>query len=336
MTETKIAKNSLKGIVTTSGTKTIYDVIKAGAKQFAAALPKHIDCERFVRIAITTIRQNPKLAECSAESLLGSLMTIAQLGLEPGVLGQCYLIPFNNKKLGTIECQFQLGYKGMIELLRRTGQLNDIYAYTVYSNDEFDIEYGLDRTLKHKPAFSNSDGRGEIVGFYSVAILKDGTRAFEYMTKREVIEHEEKYRKGNFKNDIWNKNFEEMSLKTVTKKMLKWLPISIETVENLRKDEQLHKLDKKTNEVNSEYIDDSIIQYDEDSDINNKEKDVIKVEEVVEVTNETKAELLKQADLIGFDLVKKAKSMGISFDTLTKKDVNILQNVLDIETNNRM
>lgn len=321
MTEVKKATNSLakgnSGAVTEKKpSKTIFDIIKAGEKQFAAALPKHLNSERFTRIAITTIRQNPKLAECSAESLLGSLMTIAQLGLEPGVLGQCYLIPFNNKKLGTIECQFQLGYKGMIELLRRTGQLSDIYAYTVYSNDEFDIEYGLDRTLKHKPAFTNSDGRGEIVGFYSVAILKDGTRAFEYMTKREVIEHEEKYRKGNFKNDIWNKNFEEMSLKTVTKKMLKWLPISVEMIENLRKDEQIHKLDEKTNEVNSEYIDDSIIQYDEDGVI---------VED--KPTTEEMQLLMQIAQSNNFDVVKKAKELyGISnLDDMSMEQYNELK-----------
>ncbi|MGK4197891.1 recombinase RecT [Fusobacterium sp. HC1336] len=315
MAEVKKATNSLaKGttgsVVEKKKGKTIFDIIKAGEQQFAAALPKHINSERFTRIAITTIRQNPKLAECNAESLLGSLMTIAQLGLEPGVLGQCYLIPFKNNKLGTIECQFQLGYKGMIELLRRTGQLSDIYAYTVYSNDEFSIEYGLERTLKHIPAFSNVDGRGEIVGFYSVAILKDGTRAFEYMTKREVIEHEEKYRKGNFKNDIWNKNFEEMSLKTVTKKMLKWLPISVEMIENLRKDEQIHKLDEKTNEVNSEYIDDSI-QYDEDGVI---------VEE--KPTTEDMQTLMTISQASGIDITKKAKELyGVS----TLDDINMEQ-----------
>lgn len=313
MAEVKKATNSLaKGttgsVVEKKKGKTIFDIIKAGEQQFAAALPKHINSERFTRIAITTIRQNPKLAECNAESLLGSLMTIAQLGLEPGVLGQCYLIPFKNNKLGTIECQFQLGYKGMIELLRRTGQLSDIYAYTVYSNDEFSIEYGLERTLKHIPAFTNPEGRGEIVGFYSVAILKDGTRAFEYMTKREIIEHEEKYRKGNFKNDIWNKNFEEMSLKTVTKKMLKWLPISVEMIE---KDEQIHKLDEKTNEVNSEYIDDSIIQYDEDGVI---------VEE--KPTTEDMQTLMTISQASGIDITKKAKEIyGVS----TLDDINMEQ-----------
>lgn len=309
MAEVKKATNSLaKGttgsVVEKKKGKTIFDIIKAGEQQFAAALPKHLNSERFTRIAITTIRQNPKLAECNAESLLGSLMTIAQLGLEPGVLGQCYLIPY-----GT-ECQLQLGYKGMIELLRRTGQLSDIYAYTVYSNDEFSIEYGLERTLKHIPAFTNPDGRGEIVGFYSVAILKDGTRAFEYMTKNEVVSHEEKYRKGKFKNNVWEKNFEEMALKTVTKKMLKWLPISVELVENLRKDEQVHKLDEKTNEIKSEYMED-VINYDEDGVI---------VEE--KPTTEDMQTLMTIAQGNNFDVSKKAKELyGVS----TLDDINMEQ-----------
>lgn len=245
------AKNSLAGatkvITEKKKTKSIFDVIQLGAKQFATALPKHINSERFVRIAITNIRQNPKLMKCNQESLLGALMVSAQLGLEPGTLGQCYLIPFENKKAGTIECQFQIGYKGLIELLRRSGQLSDIYSYTVYENDEFNIEYGLSRTLIHKPNF---DERGEIKGFYAVAILKDGAKAFEYMTKDEVIKHEEKYRKGSYKNDAWNKNFEEMAQKTVVKKLLKWLPVSVEFLEMATKDEKSFKVvDDKNAEV---------------------------------------------------------------------------------------
>ena len=250
---TTTAKNSLttnNGATVTkkeNKSKTIFDVIQAGAKQFATALPKHINSDRFVRIAITTIRQNPKLAKCSQESLLGALMVSAQLGLEPGTLGQCYLIPFENKKAGTVECQFQIGYKGLIELLRRSGQLSDIYSYTVYENDDFNIEYGLSRTLTHKPNFTN---RGEIKGFYAVAILKDGAKAFEYMTKDEITKHEEKYRKGSYKNDVWNKNFEEMAQKTVVKKLLKWLPVSVEFLEMAAKDEKSFKVvDDKSTEV---------------------------------------------------------------------------------------
>jgi len=220
---TATAKNSLTTnnkttALTEKKGKTIFDVIQAGAKQFATALPKHINSDRFVRIAITTIRQNPKLAKCNQESLLGALMVSAQLGLEPGTLGQCYLIPFENKKAGTVECQFQIGYKGLIELLRRSGQLSDIYSYTVYENDDFNIEYELSRTLTHKPNF---DERGEIKGFYAVA-----------------------------KNDVWNKNFEEMAQKTVVKKLLKWLPVSVEFLEMAAKDEKSFKVvDDKSTEV---------------------------------------------------------------------------------------
>ena len=247
------AKNSLTGANGTAVTKkeekpkTIFDLIQLSKKQFNNALPQHINTDRFVRIAITTIRLNPKLAKCNPESLIGALMVSAQLGLEPGTLGQCYLIPFENKKAGTVECQFQIGYKGLIELLRRSGQLSDIYSYTVYENDDFNIEYGLSRTLTHKPNF---DERGEIKGFYVVAILKDGAKAFEYMTKDEITKHEEKYRKWSYKNDVWNKNFEEMAQKTVVKKLLKWLPVSVEFLEMAAKDEKSFKVvDDKSTEV---------------------------------------------------------------------------------------
>ena len=278
---TTTAKNSLttnNGATVTkkeNKSKTIFDVIQAGAKQFATALPKHINSDRFVRIAITTIRQNPKLAKCSQESLLGALMVSAQLGLEPGTLGQCYLIPFENKKAGTVECQFQIGYKGLIELLRRSGQLSDIYSYTVYENDEFYIEYGLSRTLVHKPNFTD---RGEIKGFYAVAILKDGAKAFEYMTKDEITKHEGKYRKGSYKNDVWNKNFEEMAQKTVVKKLLKWLPVSVEFLEMANKDEKTFKVaDEKTGETEEIIVlDDGMVVNGETGEVIEEPKEIEK------------------------------------------------------------
>ena len=279
------AKNSLTGANGTAVAKkeekpkTIFDLIQLSKKQFNNALPQHINTDRFVRIAITTIRLNPKLAKCNPESLIGALMVSAQLGLEPGTLGQCYLIPFENKKAGTVECQFQIGYKGLIELLRRSGQLSDIYSYTVYENDEFYIEYGLSRTLVHKPNFTD---RGEIKGFYAVATLKDGAKAFEYMTKDEIIKHEEKYRKGSYKNDVWNKNFEEMAQKTVVKKLLKWLPVSVEFLEMANKDEKTFKVaDEKTGETEEVIVlDDGMVVNGETGEViedstNNKDMDKV-------------------------------------------------------------
>ena len=242
---TTTAKNNLTAnngttAVAEKKQKTKIDVIQAGAKQFATALPKHINSDRFVRIAITTIRQNPKLAQCNQESLLGALMISAQLGLEPGVLGQCYLIPYGR------ECQFQIGYKGMIELLRRSGQLKDIYAYSVYENDEFEMTYGLNRDLKHKP---NLQDRGNFIGCYCVAVLKDDARAFEYMTKEEIEAHGKKFSK-TYGNGPWKTDFEAMAHKTVVKKMLKWLPVSVEFLEMANKDEKTFKVaDEKTGET---------------------------------------------------------------------------------------
>lgn len=277
---TTTAKNSL---TTNNGTaitkkenkpKTIFDVIQAGAKQFATALPKHINSDRFVRIAITTIRQNPKLAQCNQESLLGALMVSAQLGLEPGVLGQCYLIPYGR------ECQFQIGYKGMIELLRRSGQLKDIYAYSVYENDEFEMTYGLNRDLKHKP---NLQDRGNFIGCYCVAVLKDDARAFEYMTKEEIEAHGKKFSK-TYGNGPWKTDFEAMAHKTVVKKMLKWLPVSVEFLEMANKDEKTFKVaDEKTGETEEVIVlDDGMVVNGETGEVIQDSTDDKDMDKVVE------------------------------------------------------
>ena len=146
----------------------------------------------------------------------------------------------------------------------------------------------MERKLTHKPAFTNPAGRGDVVGFYSVAILKDGTRAFEYMTKDEIIKHEEKYRKGKYKNDIWNKNFEEMAMKTVTKKMLKWLPISVEMIENLRKDEQSFKLEKNNVVVEDENLFDGTFINEETGEIKEEITTEVASEDVKPIDDDVK------------------------------------------------
>lgn len=241
----KTTLNRKENILSNKKESTIFDLIKQSKKQFELALPKHFDSERFTRIAITTIRQNEKLLKCKTQSLLGALMTSAQLGLEPGILGQAYLIPYGN------ECQFQISYKGMIELLRRSGQLKDIYTYTVYENDDFEIVYGLERDLKHKP--NSFDNRGEEIGYYAVAVLKDDTKSFIYMTKAEVENHAKKFSKAI--GYIWKTDFEAMAHKTVIKKLLKYLPLSVEFIENTYKDEKIYNLNEETKETEEIIVD---------------------------------------------------------------------------------
>lgn len=273
--ETTIAKNNLKAAVTTDKkqNKTIFDLIEMSKSQFEKALPKHLTSEKFTRVAITEIRKNPSLLKCNSTSLLGSLMTAAQLGLEIGVLGQAYLIPYGS------ECQFQIGYKGMIELLRRSGQLKDIYAYAVYENDEFSIEYGLSRGLIHKPTFKD---RGAVVGYYAVAILKDDTKSFFYMTKDEVTTHAKRFSKAfNFKSSPWQTDFDEMAMKTCIKKMVKYLPVSTEFLESITKDEKTYSINEKKEikEVDNDELDIIEIAPAESDNITVDEDGVI-VEEV--------------------------------------------------------
>ena len=198
--------------------ESIQSLLKKMEPQMALCLPKHLSPSRLARIALTCLRQNPKLQQCDPTTFIASIMQAAQLGLEPGVLGQCYLIPYGN------ECQFMPGYRGLIDLARRSGNIVSIVARVVYENDLFNYEYGLQEKLEHKPALDN---RGKIIAFYAVAILKDGGHQFEIMSKNEVDKIRDTYSKAKNKGP-WVDNYEEMAKKTLIRRLFKWLPSSPE------------------------------------------------------------------------------------------------------------
>ena len=137
--------------------KTMQQLIKSMEGEIAKALPSVMTPERFTRIVLSAISVNPKLAECTPKSFLAAMMQSAQLGLEVNTaLGQAYVLPYKNK--GVLEAQFQLGYKGMIDLAYRS-DVKTIQAHVVYENDEFECEYGLDPKLRHVPADGDRGGR---------------------------------------------------------------------------------------------------------------------------------------------------------------------------------
>lgn len=205
--------------------QTVKDWITAMEPQIAKALPKMVSAERFTRIALTAVSANPALAACDPMSFLGALMTSAQLGLEPNTpLGQAYLIPFKNNKKGITEATFQLGFKGLVELAHRSGEMQSIEARVVYANDDFEFEYGLSGKLEHKPAMVN---RGEMIAVYAVYHLKNGGFGFEVMSVEDVRNHAKKFSKTSGFGP-WVDNFEEMAKKTVLKKVLKYAPLKIE------------------------------------------------------------------------------------------------------------
>ena len=208
--------------------------IKKLQGEIAKALPSVLTTERFTRITLSALSTNAKLAETTPQSFLGAMMTAAQLGLEPNTpLGQAYLIPYRNH--GVLECQFQLGYKGLIDLAYRSGEVSTIQANVVYENDEFEYELGLEPKLRQVPAKSD---RGDPVFFYAVFRTKDGGYGFDVMSVDDVRAHAKKYSKS-FGNGPWQTNFEEMAKKTVLKRVLKYAPLKTDFVRGLSADETI-------------------------------------------------------------------------------------------------
>lgn len=207
--------------------KTIQQLIIDMKSQIEMALPKHLTSDRFQRITMTAIRNNPKLANCNAMSLIAGMMQSAQLGLEPNTpLGEAYLIPYNTKH--GPEAQFQIGYKGLISLAYRTGEYESISAHEVYPEDEFDYEYGLFPSLKHKP--SADDHNSEPIFYYAVYVLKNGGRDFRVWSTSKIKKHAENYSKAVQKGwtSPWKTDFDAMAKKTVLIDVLKYAPKSVE------------------------------------------------------------------------------------------------------------
>ncbi len=242
---------SNKAAAPTKQGKTLNDLFNEMKPAIAQAIPKHLTPDRLLRIATTSIRTNPKLKVCTPESLLGAVMQCAQLGLEPSILGHAYLIPYKNKKKENgkewyeDECQFQIGYKGLIELARRTGQISSIIAHAVHDKDVFEYEYGINDKLRHVPA----DGeRGTIVRYYAVAKFKDGGYAFVVMSRRDIEIHRDKFSKTKSYGP-WVDHFDEMAKKTVLKALMKYMPISVEFQKAVDQDETTKRFDNTAEDM---------------------------------------------------------------------------------------
>lgn len=198
------------------------------------ALPKHMTAERMIRVAMTALQRTPKLLECDKRSVGAAIIQASELGLEPnGVLGHAYLVPFKNGKTGRMEAQLMIGYKGMIDLVRRSsGKGTVITAEVVYEADDFAQEKGLNPTLLHVP--SEAIDPGPVVGAYAVVRI-EGQSQFTYLPLRDI----EKLRKRSkaAKNGPWVTDYEWMCKKSAIRQLCKLLPMSIEDQEAVARDE---------------------------------------------------------------------------------------------------
>ena len=210
--------------------QTLNGLLKRMGPEIQRALPKHMDADRMARIALTAVRTTPKLLECDQMSFLAAIMQSAQLGVEPNTgLGQAYLIPYGK------QVQFQLSYKGLIDLAVRSGQYKAIYAHEVYADDEFEFSYGLTKDLVHKPAAIPA---GEPIGYYAVYHLQNGGYDFVYWTKERIDFHANKFSQAVQKGwtSPWKTNYDAMAKKTVLKEVLKYAPKSIELQKTVEAD----------------------------------------------------------------------------------------------------
>ena len=161
-------------------------VVQRLVPEIQRALPRHLDADRIARLALTVLRKDalrtdngPKLANCTAESFAGSLLTSAALGLEPGINGEAWLVAYGR------ECTFIAGYQGLVKLFYQHPLAQYITAEAVYERDEFDYAKGLDPYLVHKPAKGD---RGEVAYYYAAARLTTGAKDFVVLTPGEVKE----------------------------------------------------------------------------------------------------------------------------------------------------
>lgn len=229
-------KNSAKQPAKAVGGGTVSAFFEANRSALVAVLPKHMTPDRLLKTALGAVRTTPALQECTLASLFGALVQSAALGLEPNtVLGHAYLVPFWNSREKRRDVQLIVGYRGLIDLARRSGQIVSIAAYAVRENDEFDLVLGTDGKITHRPNLREE--RGEIVAFYAVAHLRDGGIAFEAMSRRDV-DRVARGTQSKGESGPWKEHYEEMGRKTVIRRLAKYLPLSIELAAAVDLDER--------------------------------------------------------------------------------------------------
>ena len=228
--------------------KSVKDLLwnEQAKQQLAAVAARHLNPERMMRVTATAIRQTPKLQEADPMSFLGALMQSAALGLECNtILGHAFLVPFENKRKGITEVQLIVGWKGLVDLARRSGHIVSIHAGIHYSDDEttgglWEYEEGTEARLRHR----NGDMQGKKLHAYAIAKLKDGGNAYVVLPWTHVMRvrdgsqsYQTAVRYGK-KDTPWIAHEDEMAKKTAIRALAKYLPMSVEMVDAMTVDEK--------------------------------------------------------------------------------------------------
>lgn len=207
--------------------------------EIARALPRHVTPERMARVALTALRTTKDLLSCTPESFLACIMQASQLGLEVNTpLGHAYLIPRKNRKNNTLDCTLIIGYQGLIDLARRSGQVRGLWAFPVYEGDSFRVTYGLKPGVEHEPKFDGPRNAGTLRYVYAAAKLTDNEDpVFIVLTKSEIEGYRKRGASGAGVSTPWDTDYEAMALKTAVRRLYKWLPKSSEMARAAEVDE---------------------------------------------------------------------------------------------------
>lgn len=216
-----------------SQAKTWEGLIRAAMPKLQAVMPSVASPERMYQLGVACVKQDSKLGSCTPQSILSCLLKCSALGLEPSVVdgaGRCYLIPRKG------QATFLLGYQGMLELMRRSGEFLSIQVHAVHEGDAFDYEFGTNQYLTHRPC----DEPGRLTHVYLVAKLKGGEEYINVMTRAQVDERRKRSQAGS--SGPWSTDYEAMAKKTVVRDSYRWLPSSVEMREAVAADETVPEM----------------------------------------------------------------------------------------------
>ena len=198
-------------------------------KAIPTSMKKHLTPDRITKIIISATLRQPKLLDCEPASILRAAMTATSLGLEcDGVLGGAYLVPYGK------EAQFIIGYRGLIELARRSGNIVSIEAHIVRRGDAFRCRLGTEGSIEHEPDWEAAE-LGKMFCVYAVAKFKDGGHQFEVMTRAQIDAIRRSSKAGNF--GPWKTHYDEMARKTAVRRLAKYLPLSVDVRQQIAQED---------------------------------------------------------------------------------------------------
>ena len=233
--------------------ETLEDWVKVNMDQFRQriqeALPGNIGYTNMASIALNILRVDTNLQKCTPISFICAVLQSVQLNLEPNTpLGHCYIIPYWNSKIKRYEAQWQIGYKGLLEMGYRTNEIIEIDARKVFKGDKIDWQYGTDEFLKHKPVeknwiYDDKTGLPIVTHYYAIFKTNREVTKFVVWTKGQVEKHMNRFSPAAKKDAFspWMTTPDLMAQKTVLRDLMRYAPLSPQDRRILESDETIKK-----------------------------------------------------------------------------------------------